>query len=154
MGKKAPDFKLLDQYGNEFCLSETLTHSAALLIFYPGDFRIVCKKQLCDYRDHLQTFYMNGIQLVGISENTTEEHLKFAKDFKFPFPLLSDEKYLISKQYGCTSLLMIGGISRAVYIVNRRGIILYCYVEPTILSRRTAEVLTKVILDLKQNSLL
>ena len=154
IGKRAPEFTLPDQYGNDFDLYKTLTQSAVLLIFYPGDFRIVCKKQLCDYRDHLKTFYTNGVQLVGISADPMEQHLKFAQEFGFPFPLLTDSNHSIAKLYNCTSLLLFGQVSRAVYVVNRQGVILYCYVEHTHITHKTASLLSKIILDLKENKLI
>jgi peroxiredoxin Q/BCP len=115
---------------------------------------MVCTKQLCDYRDHLEQFVQLGVQIVGISKNSTSEHIKFARAHKFPFLLLSDSGQSVAKMYGCTSLLMMGTVSRAVFIVNTQGIILYRYVEPIALTRRTADELLDVISDLKGNQLI
>ena len=52
---KAPDFTLLDQYGNEFKLSDNL-NKKILLVFYPKDGSPVCTKQLCDYNENLENF--------------------------------------------------------------------------------------------------
>jgi len=45
-------------------------------------------------------------------------------------------------------------VSRAVFIINSKGLILYRYVEPTILTRRKPEELIAILDDLKANKLL
>ncbi len=123
-------------------------------MFYPKDFSPVCKSQLCDYRDNIDEFNSFGIQIFGISPNDTESHKKFAAENKFPFLLLSDFENRVSKQYGCSSLFMLGKVSRAVFLINTKGMILYRYIEPTVLTRRKSSVLFQVIEQLRDNNLL
>jgi peroxiredoxin Q/BCP len=117
--------------------------------FYPGDFQPVCTKQLCSYRDNVTSFIDFGVQIVGISKNSPEDHASFAEQYGFTFPLLSDPGHKTAKAYGCTSLLMLGGISRAVFIVGRDREVLYRYVEATVFTRRTAGELIEILAELK-----
>ncbi|MEW6056914.1 MAG: peroxiredoxin [Bdellovibrionota bacterium] len=154
IGTQVPEFSLKDQNGQQVQLADILRGGPALLVFYPGDFTMVCTKQLCNYRDNLEAFNQFGIQIVGISGNPSESHAEFAKEYDFSFRLLSDPKKEVAKAYGCNSLLMLGGVSRAVFIVGKNGRLLYRYVEPTALTRRKADELIEVLKDLRAKHML
>jgi thioredoxin-dependent peroxiredoxin len=154
IGKKAPDFTLKDHQGGTVTLSKVIPVAPTLLVFYPGDFTPVCTKQLCNYRDNFEDFNRFGIQIFGISPNDVQKHAEFAKAYEFPFLLLSDPGQQVAKSFGCTSLLMFGKVSRAVFMINTKGVILYRYVEPTSLTRRKADELVGILTDLKENKLI
>ena len=154
IGKKAHDFSLKDHQGGVVTLTSALKDGPILLVFYPGDFTPVCTKQLCTYRDRIEDFRKYGVQILGISANDPESHAKFVKEYDFPFLLLSDPEGETAKKYECQSFLMLGRVSRAVFIINSKGLILYRYVEPTILTRRKPEELIAILDDLKANKLL
>src|SRR5271170_7227000 len=123
IGKKAPDFKLKDHKGGEVVLSKVMSQAPTLLAFYPGDFTPVCTKQLCNYRDKMDQFQEFGIQIFGISKNPPESLLEFVKKYDFKFPLLSDPERTVAKLFGCTSMLMLGMASRALFIMNTKGVL-------------------------------
>jgi peroxiredoxin len=154
IGLKAPDFTLMSHLGNPVSLKDQLSKGPVMLAFYPGDFTPVCTKQLCSYKDHEDDFKRFNLQILGISANPPESHAKFAQHYGFRFPLLTDEKRAVSKAFGCTSLLMLGGVSRAVFILDSQGTILYRYVEPTILTRRKPGELLRILENLRSNKLL
>jgi peroxiredoxin Q/BCP len=154
IGKKAPDFTLKDHQGGTVTLNQVTPVAPILLAFYPGDFTPVCTAQMCNYRDNFESFIKHGLQVFGISHNDPESHAKFAKEYDFPFLLLSDPENKTAKAFGCTSLLMFGKVSRAVFILNTKGVILYRYVEPTTITRRKADELVGIIDDLKSNKLI
>ncbi|MCB0417935.1 MAG: redoxin domain-containing protein [Bdellovibrionales bacterium] len=152
LDKKAPDFTLPDQYGKPFHFYEALKSGPHLLVFYPGDFTKVCTAQLCDYRDHMDDFGSLNVRIVGISKNPQESHGRFATQYGFSFPLLSDPSEEVAKSYGCRSLLMFGGVSRALAVVSTDQRIRYHYVESTVITRRTAHELLEVLEQLKSES--
>ena len=123
-----------------------------MLVFYPGDFTMVCTKQLCAYQDSMSQFEKYGIKIVGISRNPPKEHLKFKAKFQFSFSLLSDPNREITKTYGVVSLIMLGGTSRAVFIVSKQGTILYRYIEPTTLTHRKPQELVDALTVLKESN--
>lgn len=150
----APDFALRNHEGVVVKLADLLKDGPALLAFYPGDFTPVCTKQLCNYRDNIADFKRLPVSVVGISSDPPESHREFIEKHGFPFPLLSDPGKRVAKSYGCTSMMMFGGVSRAIYIINKKGLVLYRYIEPTILTSRKAEELVKILEDLKKNGLI
>lgn len=154
VGKVASEFSLDDQHGKKVSLYETLKSGPVLLAFYPGDFTPVCTRQLCNYSDNLSSFSKFDLQVLGISHNSVESHASFATKYNFPFPLLSDPDRKIAEQYGCRSFFMFGRTTRAVFIVSPKRVILYRYVEPTILTHRNSGEITKILLDMKVNGIL
>jgi peroxiredoxin Q/BCP len=59
--------------------------------FYPKDDTPGCTQEACDFRDHMTPLKNMGIQVVGISKDNPEKHIKFIEKYQLPFTLLSDE---------------------------------------------------------------
>jgi peroxiredoxin Q/BCP len=148
-GDQAPDFKLQNENEEWVTLGELVKDAPVMLAFYPGDFTPVCTRQLCGYQNAYDRFVSYGIRVVGISANTPEEHQKFRNAYRFGFNLLSDPGHGVAKAYGITSLFMLGGLSRAVFILGKGGKILYRHVEATSLTHRKADEIIEVLDGLK-----
>lgn len=149
-GMQAPPFKLQNQFEKWVQLGDLFKDGRALLlVFYPGDFTPVCTQQLCAYQDSFDQFEKYNLNIAGISANTPAEHLLFTNRYSFTFDLLSDPDKKIHKEYAVTSLFLLGGTSRAVFIIDTSGRIAYRYVEPTPLTHRKPGELIHVIERLK-----
>jgi thioredoxin-dependent peroxiredoxin len=116
VGDTAPDFTLQSTEG-ELTLSKRLKSGPVLLVFYPGDDTPVCTKQLCNYRDNLDTFADLGVEVLAINPQTDESHRKFATKHKLPFPLLSDPGGKVCKEYGALNFL--GMAKRALVLIGK-----------------------------------
>jgi peroxiredoxin len=127
VGDKAPDFRLVDQHGEEFRLSENLS-KRVMLVFYPKDESLVCTKQLCDYNNNLEEFRKQDIEVVGISIDDQLSHKKFADRYSLNFRILSDKAKVVSRKYEAMNILGLN--KRKVILIDQNGIILY---ENTIL---------------------
>jgi len=154
IGKPAPGFTLQTHIGNYINFNDEIKTAPAMLVFYPKDFTRVCTQQLCDYRDNMSQFKDYGVQIFGISNNDRQSHWDFAAEHEFPFLLLSDPFNKTAKAYECSSVFMLGNVSRAVFLVNTKGQILYRYIEPTTLTRRKSHDLLQVIRQLRENNLI
>ncbi len=149
VGTTAPGFRLANEDNQWMTLGEFLEKGPLMLVFYPGDFTPVCTKQLCAYQKSFEQFMELGLQIAGISKNSPSEHKKFKDQYSFRFPLLSDPNKSMTRAWGVTSLFMLGGTSRAVFIVNTKGVVVYRYVEPTVITHRSSEELLQIIRKLK-----
>jgi thioredoxin-dependent peroxiredoxin len=118
VGALAPDFRLPSTAG-PIALSERLRNGPVLLVFYPGDDTPVCTRQLCDYRDHLDVFRNLDVQVIAINPQSEASHQKFADKHGLPFPLVSDPKGAVCRQYGAVNLL--GLTKRGLVLVGRDG---------------------------------
>ena len=140
----APGFSLPADDGSTYSLADHQGEKQ-LLVFYPADNTPVCTRQMCDYRDGIEEFSELGVNVVGISSDGQQSHIKFREKYRLPFTLLSDENLEVAEQYGCKGIM---GMKRAVFLVDESGIIQYAHREALSLFRRTAEELIDVIRQL------
>jgi len=141
---RAPDFSLQSDSGEDYQLAEH-KGERVLLVFYPGDNTPVCTRQLCEYRDGIESFANLGVSVVGISSDDLESHQAFRSKHDLPFVLLSDPDLEVAKLYGCKGAL---GMKRAVFLVDEKGIVCYAHIEALALFRRRAEELLDAIREL------
>jgi len=137
----APGFCLPGHSGAEHYLSD---HSGqrVLLVFYPGDNTPVCTRQLCEYRDGIESFAELGVSVVGISSDDLQSHRSFRRKYDLPFVLLSDLDLNVAKLYGCKGRF---GMKRAVFLVDETGIVRYAHIEALAVFRRRADELLAAI---------
>ena len=138
---KAPQFVLEDDQGQLFNLSEQAGHKV-LLVFYPGDNTPVCTRQLCDYRDGIESFAGLDVKVVGISNDSAESHRKFRAKHNLPFTLLTDADLQVAALYDSKGVL---GMKRSVFLVDEQGVIRYLHIESVALFRRKREELLEAI---------
>jgi len=141
VGDCAPDFEL-ESTGGRIRLSERLQKGAVLLVFYPGDETPVCTRQLCDYRDHLSVFQDLGVDVLALNPQPLASHRSFAEKHDLPFPLCADEDKAVCRAYDAVGLL--GTTKRALFLVDRNGVVRYRKVDLPIF-RRTADELRGVL---------
>jgi peroxiredoxin len=129
-GTEAPDFELRSTPDQKLSLSE-LGGRPVILVFYPEDWSPVCSDQLALYQELLPEFERFDAQLVGISVDGIWCHLAFARDRHLHFPLLADfePKGEISRLYGVYRN-DDGTSERALYVIDREGVIRWSYVSP------------------------
>ena len=71
-----------------------------LLYFYPKDFTGGCTKEACGFRDRIGELQTNNVEVVGVSFDSADSHLKFITQYKLPFTLLADTDGKIADAYG------------------------------------------------------
>ena len=98
-GMKAPDFTLKDRDGNEVSLSSFLGKKV-IIYFYPKDNTPGCTRQACAFAGAYEEFKNKNIEVIGISKDSVESHVKFAEKHGLPFILLSDPDLQAIQAYG------------------------------------------------------
>lgn len=119
-GQPAPPFSLPDENGRAVSL-ENLRGRPVVLVFYPGDDTPVCTKQLCEVRDDWAAFQRLSAAVYGINGQGAKAHGKFVAKYKFPFPLLIDRGWKVSRAYRAGW----GIVRRTVYVVAPDGRVAY-----------------------------
>jgi peroxiredoxin Q/BCP len=61
-------------------------------------------------------------EVVGVSPDSADKLLRYAKEKQLPFPFASDSSRTISSAWGITAGLL-GGIQRLTFVVERGGTI-------------------------------
>ena len=124
-GKRAPDFELPSDAGERVRLSD-LRGKPVVLYFYPKDDTTGCTAQACGFRDVYSRFRERGAEILGVSPDNAESHVRFKRKYALPFTLLADteheaaEKYGVwveRNRYGKKSM----GIKRSTFVIDAEG---------------------------------
>ena len=120
VGSKAPDFTLQTESGKKVKLS-ALRGKNVVLVFYPGDDTMICRKQLCEFRDQWEQARQHNAQVFGVNPAGAGSHLKFQEKYHLPFPLLVDAGQKVAELYHANGLF----VKRTVYLIGPDGAIRY-----------------------------
>lgn len=123
VGDKIPNFSAKDSEGNDFDSSLVVGKKPLVFYFYPKDNTPGCTAQACSFRDQYEDFKDLGAEVIGISSDSIASHKKFAKQYKLPFILLSDNTKKIRNLFGVKSNLFGLIPGRVTYVVDKEGVI-------------------------------
>jgi len=99
-GDTAPLIAGQDENGKDFKLADLTGKKIVLLYFYPKDFTGGCTKEACSFRDGFEDFATNNVEIVGVSFDSADSHLKFIAQYKLQFTLIADTDGKIADAYG------------------------------------------------------
>jgi peroxiredoxin Q/BCP len=122
VGDQAPDFTATAQDGSSICLSDFVGKKAMVLFFYPKDHSPICTKEACSFRDSYERFVDAGAEVVGVSNDSSEEHQTFAGRHRLPFKLISDSDGSLRKAFGVPKAMgVLPG--RTTYVIDKQGVV-------------------------------
>ena len=126
IGDRLPHFSAKDTNGNDFDSKNYIGKQPLVVYFYPKDDTPGCTAQACSFRDNYQDFKDLGAEVIGISSDTVQSHIKFKSKFDLPFILLSDSNKKLRKLFGVqNSLFILPG--RETFVIDKNGIILLVF---------------------------
>jgi peroxiredoxin len=131
VGEPAPDFTLRDQDGEDVSLSD-FKGRRVMLVFYPADFSPVCGDQLSIYQEVKPEIAEKGVELVGISVDSTYAHKAFQEKIGTDTPLLADfePKGEVARAYG-SYIDGAGTANRTLVLVDENGMVAWTYESPS-----------------------
>jgi thioredoxin-dependent peroxiredoxin len=126
-GDYAPDFLFDDYSGKKVKLSD-LRGKRAVVYFYPKDFTPGCSTEATEFASDYKKFKAEGIEIIGISPDDSESHLRFREKMNISYFLVPDTDFVISKMYGVYGpKVFMGkeymGINRTTFLVDRKGVV-------------------------------
>lgn len=124
------DFQLPDQDRKQRSLKEFQGKKVALA-FLPGAFTGVCDKEMCAFRDSLQS--LPG-QIVAVSVNDPFTNKAFANANKLQFPILSDYMRDTIKKLNIfhndfAGLKGYTAAKRSVFVLDPSGVVCYRWIS-------------------------
>jgi peroxiredoxin len=131
-GTEAPDFTLPDHEREAVSLAD-FRGRKVMLVFYPADFSSVCSDQLAIYQEVLGEIETAGVQLLGISVDSSETHRAFREKLGLEIPLLADfhPKGEVSRSYGAY-VEDYGVANRCLVLIDEEGVVRWAYEPPSI----------------------
>lgn len=121
VGGPAPDFELLDQYGETHALAD-YKGKWLVVYFYPRADTPGCTTEACNFRDNIYAVRGAGAEVIGISVDPVEDQKKFSDKYKLPFTLLSDTEGTTCDAFGV--LRKFGGTevaNRETFLIDPDG---------------------------------
>ena len=115
-GDAAPDFRSLDEEGNEIVLSEVAKNGFVALYFYPKDETPGCTAEAKCFRDNWDSLKSFRVSVVGVSSDTAERHKSFRAHHSLQFPLISDTDRKLRRLYGAEGLIIP---ARITFLIDR-----------------------------------
>lgn len=127
VGDPAPNFSALNEEGKTITLSDFRGKKLALF-FYPADNTPGCTAAACSLRDNYDDLKAQGIEMLGVSPDSTKKHGKFIQKYEFPFSLIADEDLTVLKAYGVWGWKKFmgreyDGVHRTTFLIDEKGII-------------------------------
>lgn len=124
-GSPAPNFKLPDQNGKTIEL-KSLSGRPVVLYFYPKDDTSGCTAEAKDFSCLAGDFKAAGADIVGISPDGAESHMKFIAKHDLAVRLAADEEKTAARAYGVwVEKSMYGkkymGVERSTFLIDKTG---------------------------------
>ncbi|HSV42699.1 MAG TPA: redoxin domain-containing protein [Methanomassiliicoccales archaeon] len=132
-GAKTQDFVLPDHLNEMVRFSDLCAHRPVLLLFYPTDFGFHCSIQMGEMRENHERFRALGLQVVGISTNTTHSHGTWMVNLNIPFRLLSDQRGEVTRNMGMMmpdDSWLKGRSGRAAFLIDNDLTVIFAWVPP------------------------
>jgi mycoredoxin-dependent peroxiredoxin len=132
IGTEAPDFELLNQFGETVRLSSFRGVKPVTLVFFPVAFTGTCTEELCALRDNLELFTRNDVELIAISVDNKATLRVFAEQQGYDFTLLADywPHGEVSRAYGVFNE-DAGHSRRATFVIDKTGTIAAAFLSPS-----------------------
>jgi len=130
VGGTAPDFELVNQYGEPVRLSAFRGRTVAL-VFYPFAFSGICTGELCEIRDNLALFEDADATVLAVSVDSKFSLRAYAAQEGYTFDLLADfwPHGAAASLYGVFDADS-GMARRGTFIIDAGGTIRYSVVNP------------------------
>jgi peroxiredoxin len=129
-GQLAPDFELVNQFGEPVRLSG-LRGQNVVVLFYPFAFSGICTQELCEVRDNISVFDESNATVLAVSVDSKFVLRAFAEAEGYGFNLLADfwPHGAVAEQYGVFDA-GTGMALRGTFIIDANGVIRYVVVNP------------------------
>ncbi len=124
IGDLAPDFSLVNQFGESVTLSEFRGKKNVVLVFYPLSFSGICTGELCELRDNFDRFEREDVELLAISVDSKFVQKLFAEQEGYKFSVLADfwPHGGVAQQYG-VFIEDAGIANRATFVIDKAGVL-------------------------------
>ena len=125
IGDKFPDLLGKDAQGKDVRLSD-YPRKKFIIYFYPKDNTPGCSMEAASLAGQYQEFLKLGYQIIGVSKDSAQSHVKFAEKYCLPFPLVADTDLELIKTAGVWQLKKMAGreymgVVRTTFVTDADG---------------------------------
>ena len=167
IGEQIPVLQMRKSTGEMFDLNKSVSETATILVFYRGGWCPYCSKQLSGLQEIEKDLIKMGYQVIAISTDSPDNLNKSIDKQKLSYTLLSDADLNAAKHFGIAfkgpknydKFLpeSSGGKNvdlllpvPSVFILNKKGGILFEYINPNITQRISSALLKAAAAALRE----
>ncbi|NCG00465.1 MAG: redoxin domain-containing protein [Euryarchaeota archaeon] len=127
LGETAPNFTLPSSTGDSVSLAD-FDGKWKVLFFYAKDGSPTCKRGCLTFKQQYDLFQSltPPVEIIGISQDSLEDHRRFKSELDLPFSLLSDPDREVAEAYGVPVHLGIFP-SKSSFLIGPDRSVHYCY---------------------------
>ncbi len=124
IGDVAPDFALVNQFGETVELSSFRGKKNVVVVFYPLSFSGICTGELCELRDNFDRFEREDVELLAVSVDSKFVQKLFAEHEGYKFSVLADfwPHGGVAQEYG-VFIEEAGIANRATFVIDKDGVL-------------------------------
>ncbi len=124
-GDKAPAFKLATDGSGEVSLAG-MKGKPFVLYFYPKDNTTGCTREAIDFNRLARKFQELGVDIIGVSKDSTTSHERFKDKHGLKLTLASDSETKMAQDYGVwIEKTLYGrksmGMERSTFLIDKAG---------------------------------
>ena len=148
VGDKAPDFKGLNQNGDEIKFSD-FAGKKLVLFFYPKASTPGCTVEAKNLRDNYEEFKSSGYEILGVSADSQKRQANFCTKNELQYNLIADENKEVINAFGVWGPKKLAGreyegIYRTTFVIDQNGV-LEDVITKVKTKEHTAQILTKTL---------
>jgi peroxiredoxin len=174
-GAKMPVFKLKDATGKTVESRDLLKQGNLVVVFYRGAWCPFCNLYLRILQKNMPQIKAAGGNLVAVSVENPDNSLKVSRKNELDFTVLSDPNLSTARKFGIVyqmpketdEFYKTNGLDiakhnemekaelplSATYIINRKGKIVYAFLEPDYKKRAEPQTIIETLLKIKSPAL-
>jgi peroxiredoxin len=151
VGDMTPDFTLENTDGKQISLSGFRGEKNVVLVFYRGHWWPYCAQQLGELKSLLTKNEKEKIQILAVSIDSHEDSKRFVQILKerfagdLDFPMLEDKNHKVIDRYGILNPDGKGWPHPATYIIDKKGVLRWRFVEVDYRKRPTNEQILEAL---------
>ena len=118
LGTPAPQLNARDQDGKSVVFSDVYARGITLVYFYPKAETPGCTAEACSLRDAYEGLHAKGLQILGVSRDSSESQKKFQENRKLPFTLIADTDGKVAEAFHVPLIPVVGMTKRQSFIIK------------------------------------
>ena len=127
VGDKSPSFSGLNQ-DSVIVANNDFLNKKLIIFFYPKDNTPGCTAESCNLSNNYEELLDQGFDVVGVSPDSVNSHVKFKSKYNLKFNLIADVEKKMSKLFGVYGPKKFmgreyDGIHRTTFVISEGGLI-------------------------------
>ena len=126
VGDKSPSFSGINQ-DSVIVTNDDFLNKKLIIFFYPKDNTPGCTAESCNLSNNYEELLDQGFDVVGVSPDSVNSHVKFKSKYNLKFNLIADVEKNVKIVWRIWTQKIMGreydGIHRTTFVISEGGLI-------------------------------